>query len=177
MLLTNLTHLMNLAIFTAHAFPSSNTQNTLFPHIPYNNISPTRIYQSQFHYFHPSPHVAPVAPQVIPLPLKGRKRKSKAAGRGGGGGKRQRVPAPIVAEPSSTVCGAGPAIPATSLSSITEEEKAAQEAEDQARDLCTVRNELRRYKEEPPPPDDVPLDLVRYWNVSFVHAALDIVLN
>ncbi len=39
-------------------------------------------------------------------------------------------------------------------------------AEDQARDLLTVRNDLRRYKEEPPPPDDVSLDLVRYWNVS-----------
>jgi hypothetical protein len=72
----------------------------------------------------------------------------------------------LITLPSSTV----------SLSSVTEEEKAAQEAEDQARDLCTVRNELRRYKEEPPP-DDVPLDLVRYWTVSFVHAALNIVLN
>ncbi|KAI0263316.1 hypothetical protein BGY98DRAFT_1103916 [Russula aff. rugulosa BPL654] len=40
-----------------------------------------------------------------------------------------------------------------SVSSVTEEEKATQEAEDQARDLCTVRNELRRYKEEPPPDD------------------------
>ncbi|KAI0279625.1 hypothetical protein BGY98DRAFT_410433 [Russula aff. rugulosa BPL654] len=83
--------------------------------MPLNNISPTRIYQSQFHYFHSSPHVAPIAPQVIPSPSKGRKCKSKAAGRGGGGGKRQRVPAPIVPTPSSTVRGTGPTIPATSL--------------------------------------------------------------
>ena len=91
-------------------FSRSSVQNTPFPHIPYNNISPTHIYQSQFYYFHSSPHVAP----VIPSPSKGRKRKSKAAGRGGGRGNRQRVPAPIIAT-SSTVCGAGPTIPATSL--------------------------------------------------------------
>ena len=54
------------------------------------------------------------------------------------------------------------------LPSIKRSEKAAQEAEDQARDLRTVRDDLRRYKEEPPPPDDAPLDLVRYWNVSFL---------
>jgi hypothetical protein len=69
-----------------------------------------------------------------------------------------------------------------SLPSTIRAERVAKEAEDQACDLCTVRNELRRYKEEPPPPqaDDVPLDLVRYWNVSFlVHAAsaLGVVLN
>jgi hAT family C-terminal dimerisation region len=46
-------------------------------------------------------------------------------------------------------------------------EKAAQEAEDQACDLHTVWNDLHRYKEKPPPPDNVPFDLVRYWNVSF----------
>src|SRR6266436_4658925 len=51
--------------------------------------------QSQYNYYHPSPHVAPVAPQVIPSPLKGRKRQRNAAGQGGGGGKRQWVPAPI----------------------------------------------------------------------------------
>ena len=50
----------------------------------------------------------------------------------------------------------------------TSEEKAAQEAKDQARDLQTVRNDLRRYRDEPSPPDDIPLDLVRYWNVSFL---------
>jgi len=54
-----------------------------------------------------------------------------------------------------------------SLSTTTEAEKAAQEAEDQARDLRTIRNDLHYYKEEPPPPDNVPLDLVHYWNVSF----------
>ena len=88
--------------------------NTPFPHIPYNNISLTRIYQSQFHYFHTSPHIAPVAPQVIPSLLKGRKRKSNAAGKGGGP-KRQRVPAPVVPAPTSTICGVGPTVPATSL--------------------------------------------------------------
>ena len=59
-----------------HTFSRSSIQNTIFSHIPYNNISPTHIYQSQFYYFHSSPHVAP----VIPSPSKGRKRKSKAAG-------------------------------------------------------------------------------------------------
>ena len=97
-----------------HTFPSSNIQHTVFLHIPYNNISPTWIYQSQFHYFHPSPHVAPVAPQVIPSPSKGRKRKSNAAGQGGGP-KRQRVPAPVVPAPTPTICGVGPTIPVTSL--------------------------------------------------------------
>ncbi len=52
-------------------------------------------------------------------------------------------------------------------SSTTEEEEAAQEAENQAHDLRTVQNDLHRYKEEPSSPDDVPLDLVHYWNVSF----------
>jgi hypothetical protein len=60
----------------------------------------------------------------------------------------------------------------TVSSSTTEAEKAAQEAEDQARDLRTVRNDLHRYKQEPPPPDNVPLDLVRYWNVSFCACCL-----
>jgi len=68
--------------------------------------------QSQYNYYHPSPHVAPVAPQVIPSPLKGRKRQRNAAGQGGGGGKRQWVPAPIVAAPTSAICGVGPTIPA-----------------------------------------------------------------
>jgi hypothetical protein len=59
-------------------------------------------------------------------------------------------------------------LPSPTVSSpTTEAEKAAQEAEDQACDLRTVRNDLHRYKEEPPPPDNVPFDLVRYWNVSF----------
>ena len=71
----------------------------------------------------------------------------------------------IVSLPSATRFSSSTPTPSTS--STTKAEKAAREAEDQARDLCTVRNELRRYKEEPPPPDDVPLDLVRYWNVSF----------
>lgn len=55
----------------------------------------------------------------------------------------------------------------TVLPSTTEAQKAAQEAEDHAHDLRTVRNDLHRYKEEPPPPNGVPLDLIRYWNVGF----------
>ena len=98
---------------STHAFPNSNFQNTVFPHVPHNTISPIHP-QSRFHYFHPSPHVAPVAPQATPSPLKGRKRKSNAAGRGGGGSKRQRVPAPIVAAPTSAICGVGPTFPLTS---------------------------------------------------------------
>ena len=50
-------------------------------------------------------------------------------------------------------------------SSTTEAEKAAQEAEDQARDLHAVRTDIRLYKEDPPPRGE--LDLVRYWNVGF----------
>src|SRR6266849_3143458 len=93
-----------------HAFPNSNIQNNIFPHIPYNNVSP--LYP---HYFHPSPHVTPVAPQLTPSPSKGRKRKCKAAGQGGGGSKRQWVPAPVVAAPTSTICSVGPTVPVTSL--------------------------------------------------------------
>jgi hypothetical protein len=72
--------------------------------------------------------------------------------------------------PTTPLLGSGTLAPVPSnptTSSTTEAEKAAQEAEEQVRDLCTVQNDLRRYKEESPPPDDVPLDLVRYWNVSF----------
>jgi hypothetical protein len=101
-----------------HTFPSSNIQNMVFPYIPYNNTLPPIYPQS--HYFHPSPHVAPVAPQVIPLPSKGRKRQSNAAGRGGGEYKRQRVPAPIVAASASTICGVGPQLPTIIVQPPTE---------------------------------------------------------
>ena len=88
----------------------------VFPHtIPYSNTLSPIYPQFQFHYFPPPPDIAPVTPQVIPSPSKGRKRKSNATGRGGGGSKRQRVPAPIVAAPTSTICGVGPTVPVTSL--------------------------------------------------------------
>jgi hypothetical protein len=41
----------------------------------------------------------------------------------------------------------------------------ATEAEEHARDLRTVRNELKRYKEDPLFAESAPLDLVRYWDV------------
>jgi hypothetical protein len=77
----------------------------------------------------------------------------------------------LISLPPSTTVPSATAQPPT-----TEAEKAAQEAEDEARDLRTVRNELHCYKEEPPPPDNVPFDLVRYWNVCFLVIALDLVL-
>jgi len=54
-------------------------------------------------------------------------------------------------------------IPATTL---TKAEKAALEVEEHTRDLCTVRNELHRYKEEPLIPENVTLDLVSHWDES-----------
>jgi hypothetical protein len=48
----------------------------------------------------------------------------------------------------------------------SEAEKAALEAEERVRDLRSVRNELHRYKEEPLFAENVPLDLVSYWDVS-----------
>ena len=65
-------------------------------------------------------------------------------------------------------------VPATAL---TETEKAAQEAEEHTRDLCTVRNELQRYKEEPLFPENVPLDLVGHWDVSLTECLLVYTLN
>jgi hypothetical protein len=52
------------------------------------------------------------------------------------------------------------------ITTLTETEKVALEAEEHIRDLCTVRNELHRYKEEPLCPENVPLDLVSHWDVS-----------
>jgi hypothetical protein len=58
----------------------------------------------------------------------------------------------------------------------TEAEKAELEAEERARDLCAVRNELRRYNEEPLF-TDVPLDLVGYWDVSLTKYLLRVVYS
>jgi hypothetical protein len=105
-----------------HAIP--NIQNTLLPHMPlaYNNMSPI-CPQCQIHYFHPSPHIAPVAPQLILSPSKGRKRESSAEGRDSGGCKRQRVPAPIVVAP---ICSVGSTIPVTSLLSDNDSPSSSQ---------------------------------------------------
>lgn len=55
----------------------------------------------------------------------------------------------------------------------TEAEKAALEAEEQARDLQMVRNELNRYKEEPFFAESAQLDLVRYWDVRRTKCLLE----
>jgi hypothetical protein len=61
---------------------------------------------------------------------------------------------------------------ATGATPPTDSEKAAQEAEELARDLRSVRNELHRYKEDALIGDSnvpfAPLDLVRYWDVSLL---------
>jgi hypothetical protein len=51
------------------------------------------------------------------------------------------------------------------------------EAEEHARDLRTVRNELNRYKEEPLFAESAPLDLVRYWDVWATKCLLEYTLN
>jgi hypothetical protein len=65
-------------------------------------------------------------------------------------------------------------IPATTL---TKAEKAALEVEEHTRDLCTVRNELHRYKEEPLIPENVTLDLVSHWDVSLTECPFVYTLN
>ena len=40
------------------------------------------------------------------------------------------------------------------------------EAEEQEQDLCTVKNKLHHYKEDPTLPPDAPLDLVQFWDVG-----------
>lgn len=61
------------------AFPSSKIQHNTHNIVPYNNISPTRMYRSSSTTFTPRCTLAPVVPQVIPTPLKGRKRYHHAA--------------------------------------------------------------------------------------------------
>lgn len=51
------------------------------------------------------------------------------------------------------------------------------EAEEHARDLRAVRNELNRYKEEPLFSESAPLDLVRYWDVCPIKCLLEYTLN
>jgi hypothetical protein len=51
------------------------------------------------------------------------------------------------------------------------------EAEEHARDLRTVRNELNRYKEEPLFSEGAPLDLVRYWDVRPTKCLFEHTLN
>jgi hypothetical protein len=65
-------------------------------------------------------------------------------------------------------------VPAATL---TETEKVALEVEEHIRDLCTVRNELHRYKEEPLFPENAPLDLVGHWDVSLAKSLLVYTLN
>ena len=67
--------------------------------------------------------------------------------------------------PLSAPVGSAPTPP-------TEAEKAALEAEEHAHDLCAVRNELHRYKEEPLFAESIPMDLVGYWDVSVTECLL-----
>ena len=49
---------------------------------------------------------------------------------------------------------------------LTDEERASQEEQAKKNDICTVRNALYQYKNEPLVPEDDELDLVRWWDVS-----------
>ena len=82
--------------------------------------------------------------------------------------------------PTTPVSGSTPLTPIltnlTVLSApaavLNEAEKAALEAEECVLDLCSVHNELHRYKEEPLFAENVPLDLVSYWDVSLTEDLL-----
>lgn len=65
-------------------------------------------------------------------------------------------------------------LPSVPVSQLTAAEK---EAEELARDLRTVKNELHRWKEDPLAPDDAPFDLVRFWDVSQTFQFLEMALN
>jgi hypothetical protein len=74
----------------------------------------------------------------------------------------------IKSYPSATA-----SLPSTSVSSSTppvsqptKAEKQAQEEEELARDLLTVQKELHQYLSKPLYSEQVPLDLVCYWDVS-----------
>jgi hypothetical protein len=87
---------------------------------------------------------------------------------------------PAATTPTTPVSGSTPLTPIltnlTALSApasvLNEAEKAALEAEERVRDLHSVRNELHRYKEEPLFAENVPLDLVSYWDVSLTEDLL-----
>jgi hypothetical protein len=97
---------------STHALPSSNIQNTIFPGV--HTITHFRRYTlNPNSTTFTSRCTCPTS--INSSPSKSRKRKSNAAGRGSSGCKRQRVPAPIVTAPTSTVCGIGPAVPVTTL--------------------------------------------------------------